>query len=152
MRTTKSFVEVIDSELDSDEPKKEAVAREILNARIAMKIVELREAAGLTQTQLADLANTAQPVIARLEDADYYGRSLTLLHRIAFALGCTLDISWERKVEHYAEVTARTHFDSLAAGLDSHDPGAMTETKTKQKTTFAMPPESFILPNESLAA
>jgi len=35
------------------------------------------ESAGLTQ-QLADLSGTKQPVIARLEDADYEGHSLSI--------------------------------------------------------------------------
>jgi len=39
----------------------------------------------LTQQQLADLSGTKQPVIARLEDADYEGHSLSM-QRIAHAL------------------------------------------------------------------
>ena len=53
-----------------------------------------RTRAGLTQTQLAELIDTKQPVIARLEDADYEGHSLSMLQRIAEALGQRLEVSF----------------------------------------------------------
>lgn len=53
------------------------------NEEIARNICELREAAGLTQTQLAKLIGTTASVICRLEDADYEGHSLEMLRRIA---------------------------------------------------------------------
>lgn len=45
------------------------------------------------QTQLARLIGTSQPTIARLEDADYQGHSLSMLQRIAAALHRPLVIS-----------------------------------------------------------
>ena len=55
-------------------------------ADIAQKIYDMRAAAGLTQTELARLAHTTASVICRLEDAEYEGHSLSMLHRIATAL------------------------------------------------------------------
>jgi predicted transcriptional regulator len=55
-------------------------------------IYAARTKAGLTQQALADLAGTKQPVIARLEDADYDGHSLSMLQRIATALNKRLEI------------------------------------------------------------
>jgi len=49
------------------------VAEASINAHVAKLIYEARIKAGLTQQQLADLSGTKQPVIARLEDADYEG-------------------------------------------------------------------------------
>jgi transcriptional regulator with XRE-family HTH domain len=50
-------------------------------------IYAARTAAGLTQKQLADLIGTQQSTtVARLEDADYEGHSLSMLRRIAEAL------------------------------------------------------------------
>lgn len=46
----------------------------------------MRTEAGLTQSQLAELVGTTQSVISRLEDSDYDGHSLSMLHRIADAL------------------------------------------------------------------
>jgi len=60
------------------------VAEASINAHVAKLIYEVK--AGLTQQQLADLSGTKQPVIARLEDADYEGHSLSMLQRIAHAL------------------------------------------------------------------
>lgn len=63
------------------------IARERTNAEVAQLIYDRRVAAGLTQQQLAQLVGTTQSVISRLEDADYDGHSLTMLQRIAAALG-----------------------------------------------------------------
>lgn len=57
-----------------------------INAKVAQLIYEARTKAGLTQKQLAELVGTKQPVIARLEDADYEGHSLSMLQKIARAL------------------------------------------------------------------
>jgi predicted transcriptional regulator len=60
----------------------------------------------LTQAELARLIGSHQPVIARLEDADYRGHSLTLLKRVARALGKRVEIrlvpDLERRVAHRA--------------------------------------------------
>jgi len=55
-------------------------------------IYEARTRAGLSQSDLAALIGSKQPVIARLEDADYEGHSLTMLRRIAAALEQRLEI------------------------------------------------------------
>jgi len=55
-------------------------------------IYDARTKAGLSQTQLAALIGTKQPVIARLEHADYEGHSLTILQRIAAALHHRLEV------------------------------------------------------------
>lgn len=62
---------------------------------IAQLVYDLRTARNLTQSELAKLIGTTQPVIARLEDADYHGHSLTMLRRIADALGLRLRIEFE---------------------------------------------------------
>ena len=77
-----------------DPELRKMIAEEALNVRVARMIYEAREQAGLTQTQLAELIGTKQPVIARLEDADYEGHSLSMLQRIAEALGRRLEVSF----------------------------------------------------------
>jgi len=62
------------------------------NEEIARKIQQLRAAAALTQTQLANLIGTTASVICRLEDADYEGHSLAMLRRIAGALNQRIEI------------------------------------------------------------
>jgi DNA-binding XRE family transcriptional regulator len=56
------------------------------NAEIAQNIYDLRQEAGLTQQELANLIGTSRTVITRLEDADYDGHSLSMLRRIAAVL------------------------------------------------------------------
>lgn len=65
-----------------------------VNDDVARKIRELREAANLSQRQLAALVNTQASVICRLEDADYEGHSLAMLNRIATALNQRLSINF----------------------------------------------------------
>ena len=82
-------------DLTGDDPElREMIAGEALNVRVAQMIYEARKRGGLTQAQLAELIDTKQPVIARLEDADYEGHSLSMLQRIAEALGQRLEVSF----------------------------------------------------------
>ena len=76
----------------TDPMLQEMVAIASINAHVAQLIYEARIKAALTQQQLADLIGTKQPVIARLEDADYEGHSLSMLQRIAHALNQRLEI------------------------------------------------------------
>jgi DNA-binding XRE family transcriptional regulator len=62
------------------------------NANIARQVYDLRTKAGLTQAQLAKLVGTTASVICQLEDADYKGRTLQLLQRVAAALKRTVEV------------------------------------------------------------
>ena len=55
---------------------------------IAIKIQELREAAGLTQAGLADLAGTNQGTVSNLETGKTTRLDLPLLNRLCRALKC----------------------------------------------------------------
>lgn len=71
-----------------------ALEEERANLDVARKIYELRQQAGLTQQELADLIGTSRTVITRLEDADYDGHSLSMLRRIAAALNKKVQIEF----------------------------------------------------------
>lgn len=73
---------------------KPLVERARVNRDVAHALHELRTAHGLTQRQLAELIGTTQSVIARLEDADYEGHSLSMLSRIAAALGQRVTVAF----------------------------------------------------------
>jgi ribosome-binding protein aMBF1 (putative translation factor) len=64
---------------------------------VAQTIYDARTKAGLSQSELAALIGSKQPVIARLEDADYEGHSLTMLQRIAAALEQRLELRFVPK-------------------------------------------------------
>ena len=70
-RGVRDAKKILDHVTGKDPDLREMIAEETLNARVAHMIYETRIRAGLTQAQLADLIGTKQPVIARLEDADY---------------------------------------------------------------------------------
>ena len=80
--------------LTSEDPEMEDMIKESsLNAELAQMIDRARTQAGLTQQQLADRIGTKQSVIARLEDAEYNGHSLSMLQKIASALNQRLEVN-----------------------------------------------------------
>lgn len=94
MKTTSNALDII-KRLTGDEPSvRRALRQAHLNFDIAELIHDARTAAGLTQRELAELAETRQSVIARLEDADYEGHSLSMLQRIAGALGLLVKVQF----------------------------------------------------------
>jgi DNA-binding XRE family transcriptional regulator len=92
-RTTTDAAEILARRFFSGKPGKVALLEEErANAAIARGIYALRKKAKLTQAQLAKLVGTTTSVISRLEDADYRGHSLSILQRIAAAVGKRVDI------------------------------------------------------------
>lgn len=91
-RKTRNALELIERDAGKDRSFRRMVEEEKLNAQVARILYEARTQAGLTQAELAERAGTTQPVIARLEDADYEGHSLTMLRRIAEALGRRVEL------------------------------------------------------------
>jgi len=90
---TQNAVQILHGRYVKDDPeRKAALQEERVNAEVARLIYEMRTASGLSQQQLAELIDTTQSVISRLEDADYEGRSLSLLERIASALNQKLTV------------------------------------------------------------
>jgi len=74
-------------------PEMEALLEEERkNARIARDLFDMREKAGLSQRELAKLARTSASVICTLEDGDYEGHSLSMLRRVAAALGHEVEV------------------------------------------------------------
>jgi transcriptional regulator with XRE-family HTH domain len=62
---------------------------------VALQIAALREKAGLSQKDLARKLKTSQQNISRLESPSYEGHSLTMLRRVAEALGATVHVAIE---------------------------------------------------------
>lgn len=86
-KPTTDAVEILHRRYFEGKPEMLALLEEErANAEVAQKIYELRQEAGLTQQGLADLIGTSRSVIARLEDSDYEGHSLSMLRWIATAL------------------------------------------------------------------
>ena len=62
---------------------------------VALQIAALREKAGLSQRDLARKLKTSQQQISRLESPSYEGHSLSMLRRVAEALGATVHVAFE---------------------------------------------------------
>ncbi len=91
-KKTTDAEEILDRMAGDDPSLRQEIEDAKLNMRVAEMILAARESEGLTQAQLAKLVGTQQSVISRLEDADYEGRSLTMLQRIAAALHKRLEV------------------------------------------------------------
>ncbi len=85
-------MKILDALTGDDEALQAGIAQAGVDLEVAHLIYEARTRAGLSQNDLALLIGSKQPVIARLEDADYRGHSLTMLQRIAAALGQRLEL------------------------------------------------------------
>ena len=86
MKKTTDAIEIMKDMISDDPELQEMCVQATINAHVAQLIYDARTEAGLSQTQLAEMIDTTQSVISRLEDADYEGHSLSMLSRIAQAL------------------------------------------------------------------
>jgi len=98
------------------------------SARVSGLIRSLREAAGLTQGELAARVGTTQSVISRLEGDAYEGHSLTMLYRIGAALDRQITVTAvrhevvasvrERALTYAADETAAGSPDGGLSGVE----------------------------------
>ena len=79
-------IKIIDDEVGEGikSPKKDK--HPTVNTCVAQLILNTRTQAGLSQRKLAQMIDTTQSVISRLEDSNYEGHSLSMLSRIAEAM------------------------------------------------------------------
>jgi len=92
-KRTSDAVEILQRRYYEGKPTRIAqLEQQRVDDEIARQIYELREEAGLTQKDLAELVGTTPSVISRLEDCDYQGHSLTMLKRIAGVLNKKVEI------------------------------------------------------------
>jgi transcriptional regulator with XRE-family HTH domain len=91
MARTVPFRRTLTEELRNSEFAREYLA-ELERLRIAEQLAKAREAAGLTQGQLAQRMRTSQPAVARMERGDYRGYTLASLSKAAYALGRRLRV------------------------------------------------------------
>jgi len=64
---------------------------------ISIQLTSLRKKAGLSQKELARRVGTSQQQISRLESPSYEGHSLSMLRRVAEALGATIHIEIQQR-------------------------------------------------------
>jgi transcriptional regulator with XRE-family HTH domain len=79
------------------------------NARVAKFLYDMRKSEGLSQSELAKRVGTTQSVISRLEDEEYEGHSLSMLQKIAEALGHTVSVNFVVKDKAKSDVRHAFH-------------------------------------------
>lgn len=95
MKKVRTFNKRLKEDL-KDSRFKELFQEEYNKLQVGLKLTELREQAGLTQKALANRIHTSQQAVSRLESGSYTGYTLSILEKIALALGRTLDIKFRR--------------------------------------------------------
>lgn len=92
MAKTKDALRVLERLTGKSARLRRGIANAGVNLEVAQMVYDARTKAALSQRELAERIGTRQSVIARLEDADYRGHSLSMLQRIGNALGRQLEL------------------------------------------------------------
>ena len=91
-----SLQDAINEFVENDSEAKELMERQKLINKISNSIVAIRQAQGLTQKELADIINTKQASISRLEKGNLNKfPTIEFLNRIANGLNKKLVIKFE---------------------------------------------------------
>jgi transcriptional regulator with XRE-family HTH domain len=73
---------------------------------VALQLAALRKDSGLSQAQLAKRLGTSQQQISRLESPGYEGHSLSMLRRVAEALGARVKVKIYRHTKEKMRAVA----------------------------------------------
>lgn len=105
-----SAVGILHRRYIKDSPERLAsLEAERLNIRVAKALYDMRKGEELSQSDLAKRVGTTQSVISRLEDAEYEGHSLSMLQKIAEALGHEISVNFVAKDKTKSEVRHAFH-------------------------------------------
>lgn len=100
---SKSLGDLYDRFIAGDPEQVASYEKALADSEVAGAIYTLRTEAGLSQRELAARVGTTASVICRLEDADYQGHSLSMLRRVAAALGRRVEIRFPPIAEPSAQ-------------------------------------------------
>lgn len=141
MIKTTDAVQILNRKFGNDAETRQKIAEESTNIQVSELIYKARTQKGLTQKQLADLIGTKQPVIARLEDADYDGHSLKMLQKIAVALNQKISIHFiepEEVIRETSKLSVPSFSDLLLRKLDGWIQAGW-QTFQELNTTYQLP-------------
>jgi len=93
MKTTDAVTIMHNHYIKGDPKRLASIARTRLHTDIALMIRDARKKARLSQRELAEMTDTCQSVISRLESIDYEGHTIGMLVKIASALGFALHVN-----------------------------------------------------------
>ena len=96
MKRSTNFDRYLEGQLkDADFAEKFREAGEAWD--VAMQLASLRKKSGLSQKELAKRVETSQQQVSRLESPSYEGHSLSMLRRVADALGASIHVEIQPK-------------------------------------------------------
>ncbi len=75
---------------------------------VAFQMAALRKASGMSQKELAQRVGTTQQQISRLESPIYEGHSLSMLRRVAEALGARVFVKIEHRKDYRRAAVAES--------------------------------------------
>ena len=93
-----NFEEWFDAQLHADDDFNRQVEETLQAMRIEQDLVALREARGVSQTQLAKTLGVSQPAVAKLESGKTKNIELRTLVRAVSALGGMVEIKIKKPV------------------------------------------------------
>jgi ribosome-binding protein aMBF1 (putative translation factor) len=111
-RKTTDAIEIVDWMAGHSSELKRLTEEARIKTAVAHLIYNARQKSGLSQAELAERIGSKQAVISRLEDADYDGHSLSMLQRIAVALGKQITIEFHdvsKKQKEHPRKMASAH-------------------------------------------
>ncbi|NWF93073.1 MAG: helix-turn-helix domain-containing protein [Syntrophaceae bacterium] len=94
---------------------------------LPLKLSSMRKACGLSQIELARRVGTSQQQISRLESPSYEGHSLSMLRRVADALGASVRVEIEVKKQGRPPVVAETKAIHRERSKDLHKRSAWSK-------------------------
>ncbi|WP_406697751.1 helix-turn-helix transcriptional regulator [Singulisphaera sp. Ch08] len=89
---SKGLQALIDGYIGGDPERAASFDRTCADLEIGVELNRLRTEAGLSTRALAQKVGTQASVISRIEQADYDGHSLSMLRRVAAALGQRVEV------------------------------------------------------------
>ena len=97
---TGDAVEILNRRFGNNADRRSEIEQIKQDMEVGTLIYQARQAAKLTQQELAERVGTTQSVISDLEAADYEGHSMPMLRRIATALGMAVQVSFVEPPAH----------------------------------------------------
>ncbi len=92
---TDSALEILKKRRGNDPVREARVQEELMKIRLFQLIVQMREQAGLTQSELAERMSTTQSVVSRIESGNYQRLTISTLLKAAVATNHVLKLTVE---------------------------------------------------------
>lgn len=141
---SKSVLETL-REYSQDTAKAQSLKTHDLELDLCDRMVELREAANLTQKQLAEKLNFSQGYVAKLENGAYDRCGIGTLRTFALALGFDIDLAQLfQPVQPYPEQCFKRK------GMQVHFSGHVTGNEPVKQLIEMSEPRQFNIRNRPL--